>query len=132
LYVFYEQLTGQVILFRYNLIRKQADVPLVGHGFALFENGHLVVFSADNEPTLVHPLQVWETPFTSESFHAQASVANDSELARIGNPELVRGIAELNTVITLVERSEERRVGKECGGAGTAGHSGERGGRDDV
>ena len=103
LYVFYEQLTGQVILFRYNLIRKQADVPLVGHGFALFENGHLVVFNADNEPTLVHPLQVWETPFTSESFHAQASVANDSELARIGNPELVRGIAELNTVITLVE-----------------------------
>lgn len=105
LYVFYEQLTGQVILFRYNLIRKQADVPLIGHGFALFENGHLVVFNADNEPTLVHPLQVWETPFTSESFHAQASVANDSELARIGNPELVRGIAELNTVVTLVDSS---------------------------
>lgn len=105
LYVFYEQLTGQVILFRYNLIRKQADVPLIGHGFALFENGHLVVFNADNEPTLVHPLQVWETPFTSESFHARASVANDSELARIGNPELVRGIAELNTVVTLVDSS---------------------------
>lgn len=105
LYVFYEQLTGQVILFRYNLIRKQADVPLIGHGFALFENGHLVVFNADNEPTLVHPLQVWETPFTSESFHAQASLANDSELARIGNPELVRGIAELNTVVTLVDSS---------------------------
>ncbi|MBU2874756.1 DNA repair ATPase [Marinobacter salexigens] len=103
LYVFFEQLTGQVILFRYNLIRKQADVPLIGHGFALFENGHLVVFSADKEPALVHPLQVWETPFTSENFHAQASVANDSELARIGNPDLVRGIAELNTVITLVE-----------------------------
>lgn len=103
LYVFFEQLTGQVILFRYNLIRKQADVPLVGHGYALFENGHLVVFNANSEPTLVHPLQVWETPFTSESFHAQAGVINDSELARIGNPELVRGIAELNTVITLVE-----------------------------
>ncbi|PSF05085.1 DNA repair protein [Marinobacter fuscus] len=103
LYVFFEQRTGQVILFRYNLIRKQADVPLIGHGYALFENGHLVIFNADNEPTLVHPLQVWETPFTSESFHASASVANDSELARIGNPELVRGIAELNTVITLVD-----------------------------
>ena len=51
----------------------------------------------------MHPLQVWETPFTSESFHAAANVANDSELARIGNPELVRGIAELNTVVTLVE-----------------------------
>ncbi|MCW9012090.1 DNA repair ATPase, partial [Marinobacter sp.] len=103
LYVFFEQRTGQVILFRYNLIRKQADVPLIGHGYALFENGHLVIFNADKEPTLVHPLQVWETPFTSESFHAAANVANDSELARIGNPELVRGIAELNTVVTLVE-----------------------------
>ncbi|WP_029654523.1 DNA repair ATPase [Marinobacter daepoensis] len=103
LYVFFEQRTGQVILFRYNLIRKQADVPLIGHGYALFENGHLVIFNADAEPTLVHPLQVWETPFTSESFHAAANVANDSELARIGNPELVRGIAELNTVVTLVE-----------------------------
>lgn len=103
LYVFFEQRTGQVILFRYNLIRKQADVPLIGHGYALFENGHLVIFNADKEPTLVHPLQVWETPFTSETFHAAANVANDSELARIGNPELVRGIAELNTVVTLVE-----------------------------
>ncbi|MBL83199.1 AAA family ATPase [Marinobacter salarius] len=102
LYVFFEQLTGQVILYRYNLIRKQVDVPLAGHGYALFENGHLVIFNADSEPTLVHPLQVWETPFTSESYHAEASVANDSELARIGNPELVRGIAELNTVIGLV------------------------------
>ncbi|MFL1468191.1 DNA repair ATPase [Marinobacter sp. HN1S83] len=103
LYVFYEQLTGQVILYRYNLIRKQVDVPLIGHGYALFENGHLVIFNADNEPTLVHPLQVWETPFTSETFHAEAGVANDSELARIGNPELVRGIAELNTIIGLVD-----------------------------
>ncbi|MGB2114554.1 MAG: DNA repair ATPase [Marinobacter adhaerens] len=103
LYVFFEQRTGQVILFRYNLIRKQADVPLIGHGYALFENGHLVIFNADKEPTMVHPLQVWETPFTSESFHAAANVANDSELARIGNSELVRGIAELNTVVTLVE-----------------------------
>ena len=103
LYVFFDQCTGQVILFRYNLIRKQADVPLIGHGYALFENGHLVIFNADKEPTLVHPLQVWETPFTSESFHAAAGAVNDSELARIGNPELVRGIAELNTVVTLVE-----------------------------
>lgn len=106
LYVFFEQRTGQVILFRYNLIRKQADVPLVGHGFALFENGYLVVFNAHSEPTLVHPLQIWQTPFSSERFHAQASVANDSELARIGNPDLVRGIAELNTVVTLVEAKE--------------------------
>lgn len=103
LYVFYDQRSGEVVLYRYNLINKQTDTPMIGHGFALFENGHLVIFNADSEPTLVHPLQVWETPFMSESFHAREAVANDTEMGRIGNPELVRGIAELNTIVKLVE-----------------------------
>ncbi|SFL87711.1 DNA repair ATPase [Marinobacter zhejiangensis] len=106
LFVFYGEAGGEVVLYRYNLIRKQADTPMVGHGFALFENGHLAIFNADREPTLVHPLQVWNTPFMSESFHARDSVRNDSLLGRIGNPELVRGIAELNTIVALVERAE--------------------------
>ncbi|MCG8517369.1 MAG: DNA repair ATPase [Pseudomonadales bacterium] len=106
LYVFYGEDGGQVVLYRYNLIRKQADTPMIGHGFALFENGHLAIFNADQEPTLVHPLQVWTTPFMSESYHARDSVNNDSLLGRIGNPELVRGIAELNTIVGLVERPQ--------------------------
>ncbi|MFL1406648.1 DNA repair ATPase [Marinobacter sp. M1N3S26] len=98
LYVFYERASGTVVLYRYNLINKQTDTPMVGHGYALFENGHLVIFNADNEPALVHPLQVWQTPFMSDRFHASEQGANDSELGRIGNPELVRGIAEFNTI----------------------------------
>ncbi|MGP4844566.1 DNA repair ATPase [Marinobacter sp. 1Y8] len=105
LYVFYGQETGQVVLYRYNLIRKEADAPMIGHGFALFENGHLAIFSADSEPTLVHPLQLWTTPFMSENFHARDAVSNDTLMGRIGNPELVRGIAELNSVVSLAEKA---------------------------
>ncbi|WP_254908614.1 DNA repair ATPase [Halomonas citrativorans] len=101
LYVFYAPQTGQVVLYRYNLIRKQVDAPMVGHGAALLENGHLAIFYAEEEPTLVHPIQVWATPFMSERFHAQDAVRNDTPLGRIGNPELVRGIAELNSIVQL-------------------------------
>lgn len=101
LYVFYAPSTGHVVLYRYNLIRQQADTPMVGHGFALLENGHLAIFLAGDEPTLVHPVQVWETAFMSESFHAQSSLSNDTPLGRIGNPELVRGIAEMNTILHM-------------------------------
>ncbi|WP_447527621.1 DNA repair ATPase [Vreelandella sp. TE19] len=101
LYVFYAVSTGQVVLYRYNLIRKEVDTPMVGHGAAVLENGHLAIFYAEDEPTLVHPIQVWATPFMSEGFHAQEAVRNDTPMGRIGNPELVRGIAELNSIVQL-------------------------------
>ncbi|MCP1315167.1 DNA repair ATPase, partial [Halomonas sp. 707D7] len=110
LFVFYAEATGEVVLYRYNLIRKQADTPMVGHGAAVLENGHLALFHAEQEPTLVHPIQVWATPFMSERFHAQDAVRNDTTLGRIGNPELVRGIAELNGIVQLAgERATSER-----------------------
>ncbi|MCE7518591.1 DNA repair ATPase [Vreelandella titanicae] len=106
LYIFYAPQTGQVVLYRYNLIRKQVDTPMVGHGAAILENGHLAIFYAEDEPTLVHPIQVWATPFMSERFHAQDAVRNDTPLGRIGNPDLVRGIAELNSIVQLANEQQ--------------------------
>lgn len=106
LYLFYAPHTGHVVLYRYNLIQKQVDTPMVGHGAALLENGHLAIFYAEDEPTLVHPIQVWDTPFMSERFHAQDAVRNDTPLGRIGNPELVRGIAELNSIVQLASEQQ--------------------------
>ncbi|MGQ7249693.1 DNA repair ATPase [Halomonas sp. V046] len=102
LYVFYARDSGRVVLYRYNLVRKQTDAPLIGHGAARFDNGHLVLFSAEREPTLVHPLQIWATPFLSEVLHAQQAATNDTLLGRIGNAELVKGLAELNSLTRLV------------------------------
>lgn len=104
LFVFFAQKTGHVLLYRYNLINKSTDTPLIGHGYALHNSGRLAIFHAEGEPTLVHPLQLWQTPFMTDSVHAEQQQRNDSVLGKIGNPELVRGIAELNGIVKLIEQ----------------------------
>lgn len=104
LFVFFAQKTGHALLYRYNLINKSTDTPLIGHGYALHSSGRLAIFHAEGEPTLVHPLQLWQTPFMTDTVHAEQQQSNDSVLGKIGNPELVRGIAELNSVVKLIEQ----------------------------
>ncbi|MEM7583516.1 MAG: DNA repair ATPase, partial [Acidobacteriota bacterium] len=94
LYVFHDRVEGRSILLSYNMIRKQVQSPLHCHGFCLFEDGKLVIFrDASSEPTRVHPMQIWQTPFTSDEFAAQAPTG-DSLLENIGNADLVRGISD--------------------------------------
>ena len=51
LYIFYDQDQGLIGLFAYNLIEKSLQNPMYGHGYALAEDGRLVIFSAEGEPT---------------------------------------------------------------------------------
>ncbi len=98
LFVFYEATEGKIALFAYNLIEKELKNPLLGHGYAIYENGTLVIFSADNdEPTRIHPMQIWQTAFVSEDYDNQTPTGN-SFYARIGNAELVRGISDLYSI----------------------------------
>ena len=54
----------------------------------------MVVFRAtSNEPTRVHPMQIWQTPFISAE-HAAAAPADAGYLGKVGNAELVRGISD--------------------------------------
>ncbi|WP_284618243.1 DNA repair ATPase [Aquabacterium humicola] len=95
LYVFYEPEAGLYALFTYNLIDKTLAAPIVAHGYARFPDGRMLVFTADrNEPTRVHPMQLWRTPFEHEE-HAQAQPPAEGFFGRIGNAELVRGISDL-------------------------------------
>jgi len=55
LFVFYEPNEGLVGLLAYNLIKKTTQSPIYGHGYALAENGDLVIFTAETEPTRVLP-----------------------------------------------------------------------------
>src|SRR5690606_8850315 len=93
LYVFYEPVAGLVGLFAYNMIEKSLQNPIYGDGYALAEDGTLVIFAAVEEPTRVHPMQVWHTPFFSEE-HASREPPKQTFLGRVGNAELVRGIAD--------------------------------------
>ncbi|MDR0633678.1 MAG: DNA repair ATPase, partial [Azoarcus sp.] len=113
LYIFYQPEGGQYALFSYNLIEKSLSAPIVCHGYARFEDGRMLVFQADNpEPTRTHPMQLWQTPFSSEE-HMTRAAAAQGFWGRIGNPELVRGIAELTAIARAVGEQTPTRAAYE-------------------
>ncbi len=101
LYVFYEPEDGVIGLFAYNMIEKTLKNPIYGNGYARFDNGRIVIFSAELEPTRVHPMQLWDTPYVSAEF---ASKAPESQtfFGRIGNAVLVRGISDLYSICRMI------------------------------
>ncbi len=101
LYAFHERDGGRTILLSYNLIRRHVAAPINCHGYSLFEDGTLVVFRDSGEPTRVHPMQIWATPFVSDEFQARQPLG-DGLLERIGNAELVRGVSEALNIRRLV------------------------------
>lgn len=108
LYVFHRRLEGDYVLLPYNLIRKEVQSPIVCNGYSLFEDGRMVVFRAAIEPSRVHPMQVWQTPFVSAEFAAQAPT-DGSFLSKVGNAELVRGISDALSIHRLITRAEPDR-----------------------
>ncbi|MEW2520003.1 DNA repair ATPase [Actinacidiphila alni] len=95
LYVFHAAADGRRLLLPYNLIRKEAAAPLHVQGCALYEDGTLLTLRpADGgEPARVHAVQRWSTPFQSDAY-AAARPAGGGPLDRIGNPDLVRAVAD--------------------------------------
>ncbi|WP_420161718.1 DNA repair ATPase [Nocardiopsis sp. CNT-189] len=103
LYAFHGRAEGRSLLLPYNVIRKEVANPIDCHGYSLFDDGTLVVFrSSGDEPTRVHPLQVWATPFVSD-VHAAAQPAGTGPLERIGNADLVRGISDCLSITRMVD-----------------------------
>ncbi|MFI6907921.1 DNA repair ATPase [Nonomuraea sp. NPDC050394] len=103
LYVFHARGDGRSLLLPYNVIRKEVANPIPCHGFSLFDDGTMVVFRAtSDEPTRVHPMQVWQTPYVSDTY-AAAQPTGSGPLERIGNAELVRGISDCLSVARMVE-----------------------------
>jgi len=102
LFVFYEPEQGIAALFPYNLISKQLKNPIYCHGYTIFEDGCSVIFNAEGEePTRIHPMQIWQTPYASDEFAAKAP-AKDSFYGRIGNADLVRCISDLFSICRAV------------------------------
>ena len=101
LYIFYEPDAGQYALFSYNLITRTLQSPIYGHGQSIYHNGRAVVFSADPEPSRVHAMQIWQTPFCSEEY-ASLQPEDNSFFGKIGNAELVRGVSDLYSIAKLI------------------------------
>ncbi|WP_304452315.1 DNA repair ATPase [Nocardiopsis sp. YSL2] len=101
LYVFHSRRDGRSLLLSYNTIRKEVANPIVCHGYSLFDDGTMTVFrDGSGEPTRVHPMQVWRTPFVSDVY-AAAQPAGTGPLERIGNADLVRGVSECLSVARI-------------------------------
>lgn len=109
LYVFHRRGTGLYALFSYNLIRREVSTPIHCSGYSLFDDGKMVVFKYDGaEPTRVHPMQVWQTPFVSDE-HAAAAPDVSGFLGKIGNADLVRGISDCYSIRRFIEEQTPSR-----------------------
>ncbi|MBB6417853.1 DNA repair ATPase [Streptomyces sp. AK010] len=94
LYAFHARAEGRSLLLPYNTIRKEMANPLPCNGWALFDDGVLAVLRPGTaEPRRVHPVQLWDSPYVSDT-HAAAEPVGTGPLARIGNADLVRGISD--------------------------------------
>lgn len=110
LYVFYEALTGRRVLLAYNLIDKEVRSPVHCHGYSLFDDGTMLVFRAESpEPTRIHPMRIWQTPFVTAEVAAkqrQGGAFAGSLLVKVGNPEAVRAISDAHTLRRMISNQK--------------------------
>ena len=102
LFLFYDVALGITGLFPYNLIKKQLTNPIYCNGMALAENGRLVLFNDQSEPSRIHPMQIWHTPYASPEYVSELPESS-SFYGKIGNKELVRGISDLYSITRLID-----------------------------
>jgi hypothetical protein len=104
LFVFYHRLEGAFVLLPYNLIERQVDTPVLCNGYALFDNGEMLYFKSHGEPQKHHALQIWQTPFATLDY--QPAEQRESYLFKVGNRDIVRGLAECRGVLGLIARED--------------------------
>ena len=102
LFLFYDVALGITGLFPYNLIKKQLANPIYCNGMALADNGRLVLFNDQSEPSRIHPMQIWHTPYASPEYVSELPESS-SFYGKIGNKELVRGISDLYSITRLID-----------------------------
>lgn len=104
LYIFYNRDTGAYALMAYNLIAQTIETPTVCNGYAFFADGTMVYFKAGEEPQKHHAVQVWQTPIVGPNY--EPPTQSDSYLYKIGNRDIVRGMAECVEVLGLIGRDD--------------------------
>lgn len=104
LYEFFNRLDGVYVLLSYNLISQEVGTPMICNGYATFHNGEVLTFRHHQQPQKHHAIQIWQTPYTGLDFAPSANT--DSQLYKIGNQDLVRGMAECHEVLGLIEKED--------------------------
>ena len=104
LYIFHNDFEGIYVLLPYNIIEQKVENPIVCNGFSLFEEGEMAYFRAEVEPSKNHTIQIWQTPYVGPDFISP--VAKENFLFKIGNKDIVRGMADMTEILNLVYKEE--------------------------
>ncbi|MCB0846720.1 MAG: DNA repair ATPase, partial [Bacteroidetes bacterium] len=105
LFTFYDQEAGVYALLPYNLVEQKVETPILCSGFTIFPNGELCYFRAESEASRNHLVQVWQTPYGKVQKEANAEA--NAYVFKVGNKDLVRGMAECNGLLTLISRGDQ-------------------------
>lgn len=105
MYVFYEDVQGQYVLMAYNLITREVGTPILCNGFTILKDGELCYFRAEEEHTKNHLVQIWQTPFVKGDF--MPSQHKDSYIYKIGNKDIVKGMADSQAIIALLNKNDD-------------------------
>ena len=105
MYVFYEDKFGQYVLISYNLISQEVKTPIICNGFTILKDGELCYFKSENEQTRNHVIQIWQTPFIKGD--VIPSIHKDSFIYKIGNKDIVKAMADSNSIITLLSKNDD-------------------------
>jgi hypothetical protein len=107
LYVFREPDKGRCVLMAYNMIRKEVRPPIHCNGYSLYDDGTLILFRAtDGEPTRVHTMQIWKSPFFTTEHQMKMMNKSGSYLESVGNADLVRGISDCLSISRRVSEQQ--------------------------
>lgn len=104
LYVFYSPETSLYNLMSYNVITQKIKTPIICNGFTIIKNGELCYFRTEDEQTKHHVIQIWQTPFLKGDF--VPSQHEDTLLYKIGNKDIVKAMAEVNGLVTLLNKED--------------------------
>ncbi|MGB0429453.1 MAG: DNA repair ATPase, partial [Bacteroidia bacterium] len=105
LYVFYNKVEGLYVLLSYNLISQDVSTPIFCNGYSLFRKGKLIYFKSDEEQKKHHAVQIWQTPYYHPDYEPETN-DKDSAVAKIGNKEIVKGMAECHELISLLNKED--------------------------
>nr|WP_268967895.1 DNA repair ATPase [Veronia nyctiphanis] len=79
LFFFFDAENGYYISYAYNLIEKRFEAPMESHGYSLYPDGRMLVFqlSENAEASTIHPLRIWDTPFSTPEHYAKVNAMSD-------------------------------------------------------
>lgn len=107
LYVFFDPYEKTYVLYPYNVVSKTVSNPIFCNGYSLYDNGHLYVLNSHKEPSKVHPLQLWSTPFVSDTEYANIlKEKKPTFYSKIGNSDLVTCVSDVYDVISFIKKPE--------------------------